>query len=330
MNAIVLAGGFGSRLKPLTDDCPKPMLPLANRPMLDYVVSQLNHFGIREIIFTLGYKAEKVRAHASGYKGIDVKFICEDTPLGTAGAVKNAEEMLDDVFFVMSGDALSNVNLNEMLLQHLRTQADVTIATVKRDDVNKYGVIQTNNNQKVMQLIEKPSTNKYGNKVNAGIYLINKKVLMQIPKGVKFDFSCDLFPKLIESGTVFSYSHDGYWCDIGDKNSYYDANYYVLEGGFYNFVPHNIDRNINTIKQGNLVSNSAITVGRFRNSIVGQGVMISSNAVINECIVMPNVVVGGKHERCIIGDNYVERLEKTAVLPPNITQKANKILANGV
>lgn len=311
MNAIILAGGFGSRLKPLTDDCPKPMLKVANRPMLDYVVAQLHHYGIDDMVFTLGYMPEKVSDYVNGYKGIKSRFSVESTPLGTAGGVKKAEEYLDDVFFVISGDALSDVNLLDMVSSHFTSGAEVTIASVRVDDPTRYGVLKVDESGRVKGIIEKPNSNAYGNLVSSGIYIVNKSVLSQIPNDVPFDFAKNLFPQLIENGKINAYFHDGYWCDIGDKKTYFNANFYMSEGGFFDFVENDF-----TIKSeiacGNMLSEKAVTVGKVRNSIVGSNSKIASCASVDECVILDGVTVRGKHFHSIIGNNFVEKISLNA------------------
>ena len=311
MNAIVLAGGFGSRLKPLTDACPKPMLRVANRPMLDYVVAQLNNYGIVDMVFTLGYLPEQVEEHAGSYRGVKCEFTVETEPLGTAGGVKAAEKLLDDVFVVISGDALSNIDLEKMLEQHFNSGASVTMATTTVPDPRLYGVVRLDEANRVVGFAEKPQTAEYGNLVNAGVYVVNKSVLEYVPKNVMFDFSRDLFPQLVESGELSAYLHNGYWCDIGDKESYYRANFFMKNGGFYDFLP-SFDAQIYESKAtgDNLINGSAVTVGNLKSCIVGRDARIASNADLYKCIVTDGALVTGKHAYEIIGADYDEKLDK--------------------
>lgn len=310
MNAIVLAGGFGSRLKPLTNDCPKPMLPVANRPMLDFVVSQLSAYGIRDVVFTLGYMPELVKSRALKYKGIRCSFEVEENPLGTAGGVKAAERYLDDLFFVVSGDALSDVNLGLMARRHLDSGAEVTIATTSVSDPTRYGVVVEDEDGFVTSFVEKPSSDIFGTVVSTGIYIINKRVLQQIPRDVPFDFAKNLFPALVEGRKICTYFHDGYWCDIGDKAEYFNANFYMKSGAFYDFVEVESDDCGSTAADTNLIAKSAVTVGTAKNSIIGAHARIASNAVIDECIILPDTTVTGRHFHSIVGVGFEEKIEK--------------------
>lgn len=331
MNAIVLAGGFGTRLKPLTDTCPKPMLKIANVPMLDYVVAQLNYYGIDDMVFTLGYMPEKVRDYVSRYKGIRCRFSEEYMPLGTAGGVKLAEDMLDEVFFVVSGDALSDIDLTSMLEAHLNSGAEITMACTAVKNPRLYGVVRLDSQNTVTGFVEKPATEEFGNLVNAGVYVVNKSVLDYIPRNVSFDFSRNLFPELVSRRRLNAYLHNGYWCDIGDKESYFAANFFMLEGGFYPQVPSfSQDEFLSRVSGDSLVSASAVTVGRFSSSVIGRGARIASSADISDCIVMDGALVTGTHFREIIGPDYVEKLNITANVRAEQNNYSDKMLQTGV
>lgn len=309
MNAIVLAGGFGSRLKPLTDSCPKPMLKVANRPMIDYVVAQLYHYGIYEMVFTLGYKPKQVEEFVSSYRGVKSEFSVETEPLGTAGGVKKAADKLDEIFVVVSGDALSNIDLGKMVAKHIDSGAAVTLAATTVENPKLYGVIALDGSDTVTRLIEKPDSDEYGNLVNAGVYVMNKSVLDRIPNGIPFDFSRDLFPQLVQSGELKAYLHNGYWCDIGDKTSYYRANFFMKRGGFYDFVPSFMGESFTSREEnGSLVSAGAVTVGKFNGCIIGKDARVASSADLTDCIVLDGATALGQHRNAIIGTDFVEEL----------------------
>lgn len=331
MNAIVLAGGFGSRLRPLTDSVPKPMLKIANVPMLDYVVAWLVRYGFNDLVFTLGYLPEVVRDFVSGYKGINCRFKLETEPLGTAGAVKNADDCLDDVFVVASGDALSNIDLDKMLDFHFRGGADVTMACSAVQNPRLYGVVNAAEDGTINGFIEKPDTLEYGNLVNAGVYVMNKSVLEEVPRGVKFDFSRDLFPSLVAAGRIKAFVHRDYWCDIGDKLSYYKANFFMKDGGFYPSVPSfSSERYASTLKSDSLVSNSAVTVGGAFDSIIGEGARVASSAEIADCVVLDGALVTGRHKFCIIGADFVVDLPELWTNTGNYVDKNDKIFQTGI
>ncbi len=300
MNAIVLSGGVGSRLAPLTENCPKPCLPLANRPVLDYVISHINAFGINRAVFTLAYKPEIVKSLCDSYRGIEVSYSHETKPLGTAGAVKLAQNMLDETFLVISGDGISNIDLERMAWEHERSNALVTMAVTTVQNPSLYGVVRLNEN-KITGFVEKPKTSVYGNLVNTGVYIVNKSVLSLIPDKVPFDFSRNLFPSLVGNG-LNAYIHDGYWCDVGDINSYYNENFHLLNGGFYPSLPSKVIEP--SKRNSNLVGKNTIILGKVRRSIIGNNVRIASSAEVDECVILDGATVTGKHFGRIIGENY--------------------------
>ena len=222
MKAVIMAGGFGSRLRPLTDKLPKPMMPIIDKPILHYIVDRLVAGGIKDIAMTLGYMPESIISYfgdGSAY-GAKIRYFIEDKPLGTAGGVKNASKFIDGPFLVMSGDAFTTIDINEMHAFHIARGAKVTMAVKTVDNPRGYGEVETDSNGKVLEFREKPKVYKT-KLINMGIYIMEREVLDMIPRG-KYDFSNDLFPRLL--GDIYSYRSDCYWSDIGTLPSYYATN----------------------------------------------------------------------------------------------------------
>ncbi len=317
MNAVILAGGFGSRLKPLTEETIKPMLTLANTPMIDYSVAHLADFGIRDYVFTLSYKPEQIIDWAIGYRDAVCHFSIETSPLGTLGGVKAAERFLDDTFVVLSGDALENVDLNTMLKKHKASGADVTMAVKRVEETHLYGVVETDSDGFITGFQEKPPKGEErSNLINLGVYIVDKRVLSKVPILTKFDFSKDLFPMLLKEGKIFTHFHDGYWCDIGDVKSYYKANFDMLGGGFYPSI-YNSKRSAYTSyrtgsEQKSIVSANSTLVGNIAGSIIGRNCRIASGSFIENCIVMDNTIVKGRYYDAVIGDGYSINISKIA------------------
>lgn len=312
MNAVILAGGFGSRLQPLTDTVPKPLLPVANVPMIDYSLAHLSALGIRNVVLTLGYKAERIIEWMTGYRSLVSHFLIEDMPLGTVGGVKAAQNFLDDRFIVLSGDALENVDFDAMLRLHVRSGKKATMAVTRVPDPRPFGVVEYDGNGTVTALIEKPSTfTAAQTTVNCGVYILERSALAYVPSGVPFDFSRDLFPLLIEEGELGAYEHDGYWSDIGTPNAYFDAGFTVLRGGF--FPPsYNRYRDVSHIsgqENPSLVSYSATVTGHIEGCIVAQNAFVASGASLCECIVLPDAIAEGRHTREIIGGDFALPVE---------------------
>lgn len=304
MNAIVLAGGRGLRLNPLTLDTPKPMLPVCNRPTLDYCVSQLYNYGVRDIVFALGYKPEKIIEYASGYRDVKTRFCVETEPLGTLGCVKSAARYLDDVFLVASGDGVNDIDLSALLMRHRGSGAAVTIAVKKVDNPTLYGVAECDGAGFVRAFVEKPHTINYPAYINCGVYAVNKSVLGEIPDK-NCDFARDLFPRLVAKGELAYYVHDGYWEDIGDFAAYYRTNFDMKEGGFFPRADNASDAEYSSsavASADSLVSDSATTVGQYRNCIIGRRSRVASGSVLTDCLVLDDVIVRGMYSDCIISD----------------------------
>jgi len=304
MNAVILAGGFGSRLKGLTENLPKPMLSVANAPMIDYAVSHLWDFKIRDFVFTLNYKPEDIIEWCIGYHGATCRFSLESEPLGTLGGVKAVEDFLHDIFIVVSGDVIENINFDAMLNKHLNSGADITMAVAEVDDVFGFGVPQIDAWGKVIDFKEKQGVKGLAGLVNTGVYMINKSVLARIPKDVKLDFAVDLLPVLAADGKLHSYTHDGYWQDAGTLERYYNVNFNLMGGGFYFKAPNKF-RVLNREMGGNLVASTAFVEGQIEGCIVGDGAYVESGAVLTDCIVLPKVRASSKHFNAIVGRGSV-------------------------
>lgn len=309
MNAVILAGGFGKRLKPLTDIVPKPMLNMANVPMLDHVISGLKTIDIRDFNFTLGYKPEQIIEWAIGYRDVVCHFSIEDIPLGTCGGVKAVSNQLDDVFIVVSGDGLCDIDYLAFLHRHYSSGADITMAVTDVANPSLYGVVEYDPYGFVTNFVEKPKPGEVKtNTVNCGIYVINKKVLDYVPDGIAFDFSKDLFPQILKTGKLAIFLHEGYWCDIGDIGSYYKSNFYMKDNGIDLIFNDNREKYSSIYigdKEKSMVSNSAHIVGNCSNCIVGHRSNICSGAALDNCIVLNDITVRGRHSNCIIGDGWV-------------------------
>ncbi len=234
MKAVVMAGGEGTRLRPLTCGLPKPMVPVGNRPILEHVLTLLTRHGFTEALLTLHHMPRTIRDHVGdgGAYGLKVKCYVEDVPLGTAGSVKNVEADLDGTFIVISGDVLTDFDLTALLDFHRRRGAALTIGLTSVDSPLEYGVVVCDRDGRVTRFVEKPSWGEViSDQVNTGIYVIEPEVLRLIEAGRVSDFSRHLFPALMEAGMpLFGYHGDGYWCDVGNLSQYLQAHVDVLEG----------------------------------------------------------------------------------------------------
>jgi mannose-1-phosphate guanylyltransferase / phosphomannomutase len=234
MKAVVMAGGEGSRLRPITINRPKPMVPLVDRPVMAHIFELLKIHGITEVIVTVQYLANVIQDYfgdGSSY-GISIVYSLEDRPLGTAGSVKNAEPLLDEPFLVISGDALTDINLTDVINYHRAHDSLVTITLKRVENPLDYGVIITDEDGRVRQFLEKPSWGEvFSDTVNTGIYVVDPRVFEYIAPGANVDWSKDVFPKLLEAGEPMrGYVADGYWTDIGTLEEYMRATADYLYG----------------------------------------------------------------------------------------------------
>lgn len=227
MQAVVMAGGEGSRLRPLTLNRPKPMVSIANRPVMGHIIELLKRHNITDITATLQYRANDIQNYFSDGAnwGVDLHYSVESRPLGTAGSVKFAEQFLSrqDPFLIISGDALTDLNLSDIVAFHQRVGAAVTITLYRVPNPLEYGVIIANSEGRIERFLEKPSWGEViSDTVNTGIYVISPEVLDLIEPGEAFDFSKDLFPLLMKRGApLYGYVANGYWCDVGNIAEYF-------------------------------------------------------------------------------------------------------------
>ena len=234
MRAVIMAGGSGSRLRPLTCDLPKPMVPVLNRPVMHYTVDLLKKHGIQEIAVTLAYLPRAIKDYFEDGAdfGVRLQYFVEETPLGTAGSVKNAAGFLPGTFVVISGDALTDLDISQAVAFHKERGSQATLVLHRQQIPLEYGVVITDNEGRITRFLEKPSWGEvFSDTVNTGIYILEPAVLDYFEEGRQFDFSKDLFPRLLEDGVpMYGHISDSYWCDIGDLRSYRQAQFDVLEG----------------------------------------------------------------------------------------------------
>ena len=227
MNAVIMAGGRGTRLMPLTENIPKPLVKIIDKPVLEHVILLLRKHGVYDIAVTLGYLSDRIIAYFGNGEnlGVNLTYFVEKEPLGTAGSVKSAESFLSDDFFVLSGDAYSEIDLSKAAAFHKRKNALFTLVAQPHPDPSAFGVTEIDFDNRVLSFIEKPDISRPA-LVNTGIYVVNKRVLSMIPDGF-YDFGKDLLPRL--TGEAYAYVDYNYWSDIGTLPSYYETNKIVAE-----------------------------------------------------------------------------------------------------
>lgn len=310
MKAIILAGGEGTRLRPLTASLPKPMAPILGRPVLEYAIRLLKKHGFSDIGITLGYMPEHIRSYFGdgASLGVRITYFLEDTPLGTAGSVKNTGDFIDGDFLVLCGDAITDVDLSAFLAFHREKGAEASLLLHRMDIPLEYGVVVTDESGRITRFLEKPSWGRVlSDTVNTGIYLLNPSVLSLSDK-VPLDFSKDLFPRLLAAHRpLYGYTAEGFWCDIGDLDAFRHAQYDILGGktnipiegcrlekGIYAEEGAVIERGAHISPPVFLGKNAHIKSGAHVEafSSIGDGCVIEAGASVKRSILFSGVSVG--------------------------------------
>ena len=228
-----MAGGEGTRLRPLTSNQPKPMVPIVGKPCMEHVIDLLRLHGFDDIVVTLAFMPQSIRSYFGdgSAHGVGIRYSVEETPAGTAGSVKLAEEALDEPFLVISGDALCDIDLGALVRHHQERKSLVTIALKSVDNPLEFGIVVTDEDGRIERFLEKPTwAQVFTDTINTGIYVIEPEVLRHIPEGTPYDFSKELFPLLLEKGRpLHGNVVDGYWKDIGNLEQYREANFDALD-----------------------------------------------------------------------------------------------------
>jgi mannose-1-phosphate guanylyltransferase len=306
VQALVLAGGEGTRLRPLTLTTPKPVLPLAGRPFLTFMLDWLHGHGVDEAILSLGFLSDAVHEVLGDIQsGMRLRYVHEDEPLGTAGPVRLAadEGILADRFLVLNGDVLTDMDLTAEIAQHERTGATGTLALIEVEDVASYGVVPTKENGEVLEFREKSPGPAPTNRINAGAYVLERSVVDLIPAGRAVSFEREVFPQMVGNG-LYGWAADGYWIDIGTPERYLEATWDLLAGRVESTLPER-DETGSLVYEGSLTSGAHIgpqsvlgphsSVGAdaaVERSVLYERVMVGTDAVIRESIVGAGARIG--------------------------------------
>jgi mannose-1-phosphate guanylyltransferase / phosphomannomutase len=233
MKAVVMAGGEGTRLRPLTSNQPKPMVPIVGKPCMEHILELLREHGLNEVIVTVAFLPQAIRGYFGDGEtlGMDISYSVEESPLGTAGSVRLAAKQLDETFLVISGDALCDVDLGKLIAFHKERGAAVTIGLKSVENPLEFGIVVTDDEGKIERFLEKPSWGQvFSDTINTGIYVLEPEVLKHVPTDRPYDFSKELFPYLLEMGRpLYGFVMDGYWQDIGNLDQYRQANFDALD-----------------------------------------------------------------------------------------------------
>ena len=356
MKAVVMAGGEGTRLRPMTANQPKPLLPVVNRPIMEHVLRLLKRHGMEETVVTVQFLAALVRNYFGDGEdvGMSLQYATEETPLGTAGSVKNAEDALkDDTFLVISGDALTDMDLTEMVRFHKENGALVTVGLTRVPDPLEFGIVIADEDGRIQRFLEKPTWGQvFSDTVNTGVYIMEPEVLAEVSAKESVDWSHDVFPKLLQRGApIYGYVSDKYWEDVGTLESYLKAQADVLNG--------KVDADIAgfELSPGVWVAEGAevdpdavltgpVAIGEYAKieagahlreySVIGANVVVKEGAFIHRAVVHNRVFVGqGVTLRgCVVGKNTDvmrrARIEETAVVGDECVIEPEAYISAGV
>jgi mannose-1-phosphate guanylyltransferase/phosphomannomutase len=330
MKGVLMAGGEGSRLRPLTSRRPKPLAPVAGKPVMEHIIALLRRHGITNVVATLHYLADEVESYFDDGAnfGVAMEYVVEDTPLGTAGAVKMADKLLaGETFLVISGDALTDIDLTALIEHHRREGNDVTIALQRVTNPLEFGVVVTDESGRITRFLEKPSWGEvFSDTINTGIYVLEPAILDRMTRGRSYDFSKDLFPEMLRDGAKLGgYVIDAYWTDIGNLEQYQQANYDALEGkvrleplgdelqpGVLGGAGCRIDPSANL--HGPIVLGAGVRIGPGVEIVgpatLGNGSIVEHNARITRSVLWEDCYIGEEAtlNDCTIADrNTIER-----------------------
>jgi NDP-sugar pyrophosphorylase family protein len=316
IKAFILAGGKGARLRPLTLHTPKPIVPLANIPFLFFQIDHVKRARITEIILSLSYQPRKIHdLFGDGMKyGVTMRYTHEDQPLGTAGALKGAEHLIDDTTIVLNGDVLTDTDLCDVLQYHREKKADATIVLARVMNPTGYGLVEVDRNGHVVQFTEKPAEDEItGDTINAGIYILERSVLERIPAHGPHSFERDIFPRLLNEGArFFAYLTRSYWQDIGSPQKYLEAHYGIISGRMrlptypLRACPPNqweksqVQLDSVSILDGACVIKPGVTI---ENSVLGEDCRVEEGALIKDSVIWSGTRIckNARVERALLG-----------------------------
>jgi mannose-1-phosphate guanylyltransferase len=331
MQALLLAGGLGTRLRPLTEDWPKPMALLGNRPWLEHLIVMLKRQGVDDIVLAVKHCPEKIQQHF-GYGdrwGVTIRYVVERTLLGTAGAIKNAESLLRDRFLVFNADIIQTFHLRPFIEGHVRRGGGVSICLTEVEDPSHYGVVEQDADGRILRFVEKPRPEEApSRKINAGIYMLDKAVLADIPAGKEVSIEREMFPGWIRKGVpVYGHDTEGYWMDMGTTKRYRQVHRDLLdrkldlpvsgtevERGVW--IGENSEVHPGALIVPPVLIGNRVTIGekavigpytvigddcriksgaRLMESILWNRCTVETNAVLNNCIFGHGLTIGTRH-----------------------------------
>jgi mannose-1-phosphate guanylyltransferase len=350
MQAVILVGGEGTRLRPLTSTVPKPVVPLVDRPFISFMLEWLGHHGVDDVIMSCGFLATSVRnvlGDGSGL-GMRLRFVEEPDPRGTAGALKYAESMLDERFLMLNGDVLTDIDLSAQIAQHEQTGAKATLSLVPVADPSAYGLVHLHEDNSVRDFVEKPSPDAIDtNLISAGAYVLQREILQLVPADRNVSIEREVWPLLVGNG-LYGFASESYWLDIGSPERYLQGTFDIIEGNVQTAVAERLGGDWLAVDAGAEVSGRVIPPAVIERGarvapgaqvgslvVLGEDVSIGSGATIERSVILKGAQIGeGCHLRdCIVaaGCRIGARTTVTggAVLGEGVTIGADNVIAHG-
>jgi mannose-1-phosphate guanylyltransferase len=329
MQALVLAGGEGTRLRPLTHTVPKPVMPLAGRPFLTFMLDWLREHDVDDVLLSCGFLAHQVEdVLGDEHGGMRLRYVHEDEPLGTAGPVRLAadEGLLQDRLFILNGDVLTDMDLTAQLAFHEEKNARATLALIAVEDTASYGVVPTDEDGAVEEFLEKAPGPAPTNRINAGAYVIEREVVERIPPGRAVSFEREIFPALVGNG-LYGFMAEGYWIDIGTPERYLEATYDLLSGRVHSTLPPRDET-------GSLVYEPALIAGAHigPQTVLGCHCSVGAESFVERSVLHERVTVGHgcTIREAVLGDGVQvgdgAEIEPGAMLGSGVTVEAGEVV----
>ncbi len=350
MQALILAGGEGTRLRPLTSTVPKPVVPLVDRPFIAFMLDWLRSHGVDDVVMSCGHLASGVRSVLGDGSavGVRLRYLEEPRPLGTGGALKFAEDMLDEQFLMLNGDVLTDIDVTAQLAAHASSGARATLALYPVEDPSAYGLVRLNGDGSVREFVEKPAPDQIDtNNISAGVYVLERSVLSLLAHGEPASIERDVFPELVDDGLYGHVAH-GYWKDIGTPERYLEATFDILEGSVATEVAARMGAAYVCVEDdvaagGRIVPSALVEAGcRIGDgarvggrAVLEHGVVVGAGTTIESAVVMRGASIGANCtlRGCIvaagarIGDHCV--IDGMSVIGEGVTLGADNVVSNG-
>jgi mannose-1-phosphate guanylyltransferase len=350
MQAVILVGGEGTRLRPLTSTVPKPVVPLVDRPFIAYMLEWLQRHGVDDVIMSCGFLATAVRnvlGDGSGY-GVRLRFVEEPDPRGTAGALKYAEELLDERFLMLNGDILTDLDVTAQIAQHEDTGALATLGLVPVEDPSAYGLVRLDHDRAVLEFVEKPSADRIDtHNISAGAYVLERSILDLVPPDQNVSIEREVWPRLVGHG-LYAYPHEAYWLDIGTPERYLQGTFDIIEGRVRTALGDRLANGYLAVDPGAEIAGRtippAVVGGRVTVDagaqvgplvVLGDGVHVGEGSVVERSVVLQGAEIGAG---CVLRDCIVaagarvgDRSQITggAVLGEGVTIGVDNVVTRG-